>query len=57
VSPCLLTAWGPGSDSATLAQSALLTRVKEDLMRYSGEVIVMKDAINLLLSLVDSNKK
>jgi hypothetical protein len=40
-----------------LAQTSLLTRVKEDLVRYSGEVGVMRDAINLLLALVDSNKK
>lgn len=57
ISPCFLAAWGVASPTAKQAQNTFLRRIREDLVRYSGEVEVMREAINLLLALVDSTKK
>lgn len=57
ISPNFQSAWGIASPISKGAQTSLLGRVKEDLIRYNGEISVTRDAINLLLSLVDSSKK
>ncbi|ODN03763.1 Exportin-4 [Orchesella cincta] len=57
ISPCFLACWGVGSLAAKGAQNNFLRRIREDLIRYSGEVEVMREAINLLLALVDSPRK
>lgn len=57
ISPCFLASWGVGSLTAKAAQNTFLQRIREDLVRFSGEVEVMREAINLLLALVDSTKK
>ena len=57
VSPCFIASWGINSPTSAVAQTALFRRIREDLTRFSSETDVIKEAINLLLALVDSSKK
>ena len=57
MSECFRRSWGGSSPTSALIQTTLFRRIRQDLVKFSGEDDVISESVTLLYSLISSDKK